>query len=69
MYQDFPLQGPPKFTQIGMWGLKTNHLATMGGGLRVPEVNMIAQKLCMYMGLFDEYCAMEKLGGKIQFMI
>jgi hypothetical protein len=24
----FPLQNPPKFTQIGIFGLKTNHLAT-----------------------------------------
>jgi hypothetical protein len=28
IYQDFPLQGPQKFTQIGIFGLKTNHLAT-----------------------------------------
>jgi hypothetical protein len=29
IYQDFPLQGPPKFTQIGIFGSKTNHLATL----------------------------------------
>jgi hypothetical protein len=29
MYQDFPLQDPPKYTQIGIFGLKTNHLATL----------------------------------------
>jgi hypothetical protein len=28
IYQDFPLPDPPKFTQIGIFGLKTNHLAT-----------------------------------------
>jgi hypothetical protein len=35
IYQDFPLQDPPKFTQIGIFGLKTNHLATLSvsGGL------------------------------------
>jgi hypothetical protein len=27
--QDFPLPDPPKFTQIGIFGLKTNHLATL----------------------------------------
>jgi hypothetical protein len=27
-YLDFPLQDPPKFTKIGIFGLKTNHLAT-----------------------------------------
>jgi hypothetical protein len=29
VYQHFPLQDPPKFTQIGIFGLKTNHLATL----------------------------------------
>jgi hypothetical protein len=29
MYQYLPLQGPQKFTQIGIFGLKTNHLATL----------------------------------------
>jgi hypothetical protein len=27
--QHFPFQGPPKFTQIGTFGLKINHLATL----------------------------------------
>jgi hypothetical protein len=27
--QQFPLQDPPKFTQIGIFGLKINHLATL----------------------------------------
>jgi hypothetical protein len=29
----FPLQGPPKHTQIGIFGLKIKHLATLVGGL------------------------------------
>jgi hypothetical protein len=29
MYQHRPLQDPLKFTQIGNFGLKTNHLATL----------------------------------------
>jgi hypothetical protein len=29
IYQDFSLQDPPKFTQMGIFGLKTNHLATL----------------------------------------
>jgi hypothetical protein len=29
MYQHFPLQDPSKFTQIGIFGLKMCHLATM----------------------------------------
>jgi hypothetical protein len=28
MYQHFPFQGPPKYTQIGISGTKINHLAT-----------------------------------------
>jgi hypothetical protein len=29
MDQHLPLQGPPKFTQIGIFGLKIYHLATL----------------------------------------
>jgi hypothetical protein len=29
IYNDFPLQDPPKFTQIGIFGLKICHLATL----------------------------------------
>jgi hypothetical protein len=29
MYKHFPFQGPPKFTQIGIFGLKINPLATL----------------------------------------
>jgi hypothetical protein len=29
MYQHFPIQGPPKFTQIGIFGLEINHPATV----------------------------------------
>jgi hypothetical protein len=29
MYQHFPFQGAPKYTQIGIFGLKINHLATL----------------------------------------
>jgi hypothetical protein len=29
IYKRFPFQGPPKFTQIGIFGLKRNHLATL----------------------------------------
>jgi hypothetical protein len=29
MCQHLPLQDPPKFTQIWMFGLKRNHLATL----------------------------------------
>jgi hypothetical protein len=29
IYEHFPLQGPPKYTQIGIFGHKINHLATL----------------------------------------
>jgi hypothetical protein len=29
MYQHLPLEDPPKFTQIGIFGWKTCHLATL----------------------------------------
>jgi hypothetical protein len=29
IYQPFPSQDPPQFTQIGIFGLKTFHLATL----------------------------------------
>jgi hypothetical protein len=29
IYQHFPTWGPPEFTQIGIFGLKRNHLATL----------------------------------------
>jgi hypothetical protein len=31
IYQHFPFKGPPKFTQIGIFGLKIYHLATLDG--------------------------------------
>jgi hypothetical protein len=29
IYKHFPISSPPKFTQIGIFGLKTNRLATL----------------------------------------
>jgi hypothetical protein len=29
MYQHFSFQGPPKFTPVGIFGYKMNHLATL----------------------------------------
>jgi hypothetical protein len=31
IYQHLQLQDPPKFTQIGIFGLKVYHLATLAG--------------------------------------
>jgi hypothetical protein len=32
IYHQVPFLGPTKFTQIGIFGLKINHLATLGSG-------------------------------------
>jgi hypothetical protein len=37
--QDFPLQDPPKFTPIGIFGWKTNHLATLVSVANVDHFN------------------------------
>jgi hypothetical protein len=31
IYQHIQFHGPPKYTQIGIFGLKINHLATLVG--------------------------------------
>jgi hypothetical protein len=41
IYKHFPIQGPPKFTQIGIFGLKTNHLATL---CNVPKTFVLDKK-------------------------
>jgi hypothetical protein len=33
----FPFQGPPKYTQIGIWGMKINHLATLEPSSKHPK--------------------------------
>jgi hypothetical protein len=37
IYQHLPLQDPPKFSQISIFGLKTNHLATLLGMTFIPD--------------------------------
>jgi hypothetical protein len=41
IYQHFPFQGPPKHTQIGIFGLKINHMATL---MHKPEVTTCSLK-------------------------
>jgi hypothetical protein len=38
IYQRLPLQDPPKFTQICIFGLKMHHLATPGGSRRYTVI-------------------------------
>jgi hypothetical protein len=38
MYQRLPLQGPPKFIQIGVFGLKIYRLATLFRGYFSPKL-------------------------------
>jgi hypothetical protein len=44
IYQDFPLQEPPKFTQFGIFGFKTNHLATLAVVIREVRFWNICQQ-------------------------
>jgi hypothetical protein len=36
IYQPFPFQGSPKFTQIGIFDLKIYHLAILPNGEQIP---------------------------------
>jgi hypothetical protein len=47
--KDFPLIDPPKFTQIGIFGLKTNHLAT----LVRPRVVDVVKRLFLIASFVD----------------
>jgi hypothetical protein len=38
VYQHLPLQDPPKFTQIDIFGLKIWHLATLLGKHRIKDL-------------------------------
>jgi hypothetical protein len=50
MYQHLPLQDPPKFTRIWIFGLKTNQLATLKQGdqmsLLKTRQNVAQQLFC-----------------------
>jgi hypothetical protein len=48
IYQHLPLQDPPKFTQIWIFGLKRNHLATLIDGIKNPEVNFSVNLLTLH---------------------
>jgi hypothetical protein len=37
IYQHFPFRGPQKFTQIGSFGTKINHLATPERGGKIND--------------------------------
>jgi hypothetical protein len=41
MYQHFPFFGPQKVTQIGIFGLKMNHLATLHQGLSRVKIFVV----------------------------
>jgi hypothetical protein len=43
--QHFPLQDPPKFTQIGIFGLRTNHLASLVQRRAFP-LRLFTRRLC-----------------------
>jgi hypothetical protein len=39
VHQHFPISGPPKFTQIGILGLKRNHLATLHSSVDIDTLD------------------------------
>jgi hypothetical protein len=45
IYQQISTEGPPKFTQIGIFGLKTNHLATLSR-IQTTGKNNFDRHLC-----------------------
>jgi hypothetical protein len=44
MYKHFPIKGPQKFTQNGNFGMKMNHLATLGLTLYQTACRIFALK-------------------------
>jgi hypothetical protein len=59
MYQHFPFQGPPKFTHIGIFGLKMYHLATLPGGVSI-ENNRHASNITVVWLLNDQAATPQK---------
>jgi hypothetical protein len=49
IYQHFTFQGPPKYTQIAIFGLKRNHLATLNLGTLTKKPDLTQLNL-MYVG-------------------
>jgi hypothetical protein len=54
LHQDFPCQGPPKYSQIGIFGLKIYHLATL---LSVEADGCGKRFLCLAFLLCDLFVA------------
>jgi hypothetical protein len=46
MYQHLPLHKPPKFTQIVIFGLKINHLATLLETAKNRAANFVRIQVC-----------------------
>jgi hypothetical protein len=44
IYQPFPFQGPPKFTPIGIFGLKIYHLATLVSAKQKQKTDCVTPK-------------------------
>jgi hypothetical protein len=57
IYQLFPLKGPPKYTRIGIFGMKVNHLATLYLGAKqcTTRVTIKILKMPMTCMIFMRY--------------
>jgi hypothetical protein len=62
IYQQLPLQDPPRFTQIWIFGLKTNHLAALAStavhyfALLVRRPAMTEQKSWLLVSVWVRFC-------------
>jgi hypothetical protein len=52
IYPNFPIKGTPKITQIGIFGLKINHLATMHFSANAFYFSFSTHKRCILSVLY-----------------
>jgi hypothetical protein len=57
IYQYFPFQNSPKFTQIGILGLKTYYLATLTLSMLLTAYWHLGMYICMYVCILEIICS------------
>jgi hypothetical protein len=68
MYKHFSFLGPPKFTKIGMFGLKIYHLATLEDTTRSRRQGL-SMVLCESINLFIPHEAFALLQGRFSLLL
>jgi hypothetical protein len=69
IYQHFPFKGPTKFAQIGMFGMKINHLATLTWSVQPAAVvwfgklswKMASRNVRLHLPTFNAYFVIPQL--------